>query len=149
MGVIEAVQVGVAAALLADPDCSAAVANTSVGPAVFASRQPFPDAYPRYGVGVPQVGPANGCQDGWEAIVTVDCYAQGPEATLTAGRLADLAIACLDCRIDLEGFRVRSGRTKGDLTASGANFQTARPVGDPDPTIEHVAVVFRYLISPA
>jgi hypothetical protein len=134
----EAMQVAAAAALLASAGVTAIVAETPDGPAVFAPRQPFADVFPRITLETPQVlGRPTSCGDLSEVFVTIHSWARGPDATLVAGRLAGAGREALDADIGPEGHRI-----------STQTFEHARPVGDPDPSVEHVVSVFRYLTHP-
>lgn len=138
-----AMQKAVAAALLADAPFVALHAVTRDGPAIFARRQRFEAVTPRTTFGPPEVLPRGGdCNPGAEVIVTLHHWAAGDEATRIAGEMADAAIAVLDggpAPLACEGHRVLSVHT----------FVSSRPLGDPDPQIEHIASVFRFLTEPA
>lgn len=139
MSLSNALQTAVAAALLADATVTGLVADSAAGRAVFAPHQPFPDVWPRVTLEVPQVlGAQIQCGPGRrECFVTAHSWASGPAATLEAGALADAVAAVLDAPLSVAGHRVSTHR-----------FVSSRPVGDPNPDVEHVVSVFRYLIQP-
>lgn len=127
------------AALLAAAGVVAIVAVTSDGPAVFAGGQDFDDIYPRVTFGAPQRIPIpTSCGVSADLIWTLHSWARGPDCTLVAGELADAVIAALRARLVLPGWRISSFA----LTAS-------RPVGDPDPTTEHVVTEMRFTVHQA
>jgi hypothetical protein len=136
----EEFQIAVAAALLAASAVIQVAAATDDGPAVFAEHQDFDfNAFPRVTIEPPQMNDlTNGCSRGWEAIVTTHSWARGSEASLEAGRLAGAVEDALHARLALPGFKV--------ITFS---FQGSRPVGDPDPAVEHIVSAFRYIVRPA
>lgn len=140
MALSDALQTAVAAALLAAPAVTTRVAATADGPAVFAPHQALdPDAWDRVTLEVPQVlGADLQCGRGRsECFATVHSWSSGPEASLRAGALADAVREALDAALTVVGHRVVTHR-----------FESSRPVGDPNPDVEHVVSVFRYLIHP-
>lgn len=135
----EALQIAGAAALLAEADVTTIVKGTPSGPAVFAPGQPFDDVFPRATLEIPQVlDHSNSCAIGSQCFLTVHSWAQGPDATLVAGRLAGAVRKALNKVLTIEGH----------VCVTGV-FESSRPAGDPDPTVQHLVSVFRYLTRPA
>lgn len=132
-------QRAVAAALVDDADVVAIAAAVAGGPAVFAPGGAFANVYPRITLQVPQrIDRSTACGPGAaDMIVTVHSWAKGPDCTLVAGALADAAVAALSHRLAIAGHRVSSWM-----------FEGSRPVGDPQPDIEHIVSTFRYSAQP-
>lgn len=134
----ETLQLTATERLLGDAGVAAIAAESAGGPAVFAERQAYPDVFPRITVEAVQVVPrATSCGRPAAAYLTLHSWAIGPDATLVAGRLADAAEAALRAPLTLDGHRV-----------STHAFEGARPVGDPDPAVEHVVSTFRFNTTP-
>jgi hypothetical protein len=130
---VQPLQVAVAAALLAAPEVAAIV-----GEAVYAPHQDFDDVYPRVTLDAPQRLPsAERSPEGSELFVTIHAWAQGPEASLTCGDLADAVCEVLDGYLPVPGF-----------ATTGCGFQSAAVVGDPNPAIEHIVSVYRFVLRP-
>jgi hypothetical protein len=129
-------QKAVAAVLLADAGVTAIAATTPDGKAVFARGQRFEDRYPRVTLRPPQrIDQTTGCGDSADMIVTLDVWAKGPDASLVAGELADAVIEALKAPLAMTGWKV-----------SSRSLLASRPVGDPDPTIEHFVVEHRFTV---
>lgn len=140
MSMRPALQTAVVAALLADATVAALVAATRHGKAVFAPHQDFDrEAWPRLTIETPQrIGGAIQCSpERSECFVTLHAWARGPQASLTAGAVADAAITALSTPLTVQGFLV-----------TGQTHQSSRPVGDPDASVAHVVSVFRFILQP-
>lgn len=122
------------AALIADAAYCGLVAQTEAGAAVFANGQAFEDAWPRTTLGPPQrlQGAPKGSA---ELVLTLHHWAKGPEATLSAGEIADASVVVLDGLVGLEGWRI-----------SSRSFVSSVPVGDPNPDVEHVVTTYRFTV---
>lgn len=132
-----AIQVAVAARFLASPTVTDLVADTEVGPAVFAVGQTFPNAYSRIVLETPQWLPRSGsCGRSGDLVVTFHSWTRGPDCTLTAPSLADAATVALAPALTLEGWRISSWDDEG-----------SSPVGDPSPGIGHVVTRIRYSVQ--
>lgn len=137
-GPLYAFQVGSVAAMLAAPSITGLVAPTPDGPAVFASAQTYADKFRRITVQPPQVQnlPVS-CGRRFDITVTVHVWAHGAASSLEAAALADALIPVLDAPLAIPGFSI-----------STHQFVSATPVGDEDPSIEHIVMVFLYRAAP-
>ncbi|WP_299009932.1 DUF3168 domain-containing protein [uncultured Caulobacter sp.] len=127
-------QIAVVEALLVDDEVGNLVAATESGPAVFARGQAFDDVYPRITLAPPQ-RLQGGPRGSAEMVVTLDSWAQGPEAPLIAAEVADAVVEVLETVGDLEGWRI-----------SSRSFVSSNPVGDPNPDVEHVVTTYRFTV---
>ncbi|PLR28148.1 hypothetical protein SGCZBJ_03835 [Caulobacter zeae] len=133
------IQIAADAALVASADVLAIVFATADGPAIYARGQDFDAVYPRITFGAPERVPrGRGCGVSADIILTVHCWAQGPDCTLKAGALADAVIKELVRPLPLNGWRVSSWEEV-----------RSRPVGDPDPTVEHFVTEIRWTVHGA
>lgn len=126
-----------AAALLADAATLALVAKSKNGPAMFAVGQDFANVFNRLTWTAPQrIDVPNSCGTAADMLVTLHCWARGADCTLKAAAMADAAIdALLAAPLILTGWRV-----------SSRALLTSRPVGDPEPTIEHFVSELRFTV---
>lgn len=133
-------QTSASAALLAYAGVLAIVGQSSeFGPAVFAPGQPYDAVYPRITIHPPQrINRASSCGVAADLILTLHSWAEGPDCTLRAGALADAAIEALRPRLVLSGWRIIS-----------FGLEASRPVGDPEPSIEHFVTDFRFSVRQA
>jgi len=132
-----AMQIAVSARFLASAPVVAMVAPSSDGPAVFAVGQTFDKVFPRLVLETPQWLPRSGsCGRSGDLVVTFHSWTRGPDCSLTAPALADLATLALATGLTLEGWRISSWDDEGSA-----------PVGDPSSGIEHVVTRIRYSVQ--
>ena len=129
-----AIQIAVAASLLADAGVSALV-----GPRVYDTPPPPPITTPYLTIGDDQViGDGDGCADGSEVHVTVHAWSSGPMGRLQCKQVLGAVRAVLDDDLQIAGHVVV------DHT-----FESAHHLRDPDGVGAHAVLTVRYLTEPA
>lgn len=129
-----AVQIAVAAALLADGDL-----KVLIGLRVYDTPPPPPVPTPYVTIGDDQViGDGDGCADGSEVHVTVHAWSAGPMGRLDCKRVLGAVRAVLDDELQIDGHVVV------DHT-----FESAHHLRDPDGVGAHSVLTVRYLTEPA
>lgn len=148
----EAIQVAVAAALLAEPSFSRLLAQTSLGPALFDPMQgdSLPDAYPRVELGEDQVlGDTTSCSDGSEVFVTLHIWATGPNGRLVAKRIAGAARSVLAPAPDQYWNYVSPSLQVGGHEITAHEWIDTKAMTDPDGLTAHVVATVHYFTNPS